>query len=574
MTQPEETREPRVGLNAVFAVMNENYRKEVVRKTLQGERQLAGDIVRVLQQAVQGIPAQGHRPGLGPLRLYQRHLSMAVCVERVISGAVLRGWIGLNDALRETALEHYRGRGILEKASALDDDSIDITGWDSAYDEAMEQLIQRETGHSKDDLMLMSYLLCGAMPGPEDEVKEEAEPAMTEPPPLFQRVLGSLHRLPLDSEEWAYVETHFPGVLSALRTNLENEASLSELARIVAETAASLAEEYQETLTFLEVDTIQHLTPPKDGWADPTKALGLLEQLAGLLRAYAPVREQARVRSEDIKRRPHREDLERQIDEVLAAMEALEVASLPPTGWKDPSGIASPAPPSAEIEALCAEITALQRRVEGLQEERDILAGAHADLATERNRLKEDVSALEEDLEESRSNEENFRQLYHLAYMPDDEDGEPAESVSVESVADAVTLAEDRFASHLRFNLNAKSDLDIPFDKPQQVLDALEWLATTYHKSKTGDASEPDLLGSLRLACGWKYTRFQSDSTMGMYREYYETTVDGRKCKLEEHIGTGNGYPRGTIRIAFLWEADRRRVVIGYIGRHQRTRAT
>ena len=41
-----------------------------------------------------------------------------------------------------------------------------------------------------------------------------------------------------------------------------------------------------------------------------------------------------------------------------------------------------------------------------------------------------------------------------------------------------------------------------------------------------------------------------------------------------ERFGTGNGHPRGTIRIAFLWDAERKKVVVGYIGRHQRTRAT
>lgn len=61
---------------------------------------------------------------------------------------------------------------------------------------------------------------------------------------------------------------------------------------------------------------------------------------------------------------------------------------------------------------------------------------------------------------------------------------------------------------------------------------------------------------------------------MGQFAEYYEVVVDGRKHKLEEHISTGNGYARGTIRIAFYWDGDRGKVVVGYIGRHQRTTAT
>ena len=83
-----------------------------------------------------------------------------------------------------------------------------------------------------------------------------------------------------------------------------------------------------------------------------------------------------------------------------------------------------------------------------------------------------------------------------------------------------------------------------------------------------------DLDLSLRQECGWRYTPVQSDITMGIYPEYYDITLDRRKRKLEEHIGTGNGHPRGTIRIAFLWDAERKKVVVGYIGRHQRTRAT
>ncbi len=571
MTQLEESREPRVGLNAVFAVMDENYRKEVVRKTFQGERQLAGDIVRVLQQAVQGIPAQGHRPGYGPLRLYQRHLSMAVCVERFISGAVLRGWIGLNDALRDAVLEHYRGRGLLEEVAALDDDSIDITGWDSAYDVAMEQLIQQENGHSKDDLMLMSYLLCGAMPGFEGEVEEEAGPAMTEPPPLFQRVLGALHGLPLDSGEWAYAEQGLPAALHGLRESRETEAIHAEAAQAAAGLAAAVTAEHPKAMAFMEIDRAR-LTPPPAGWANPQDAQWLLEQLGTLMSEYDSVLERAPIRTQEIERRSAREALESQIDEALLSIDALEEAAPPPESkWA-----------AVDDGSLSAEeATALWERADALQEERDALVAEHAALTVERDALTSERDALllstrdlEDDLDQSQHNEETFRQLYHLAFMSDDGDVAAVESPAAQSVAHAVTLAEDRFPDNLKFNLNTKSDLDIPFDNPQQVFAALEWLATTYYKAKAGEEGEPDLDGSLGLACTWKYTGFQSETTMGMYREYYETTVDGRKRKLEEHIGKGNGYHRRTIRIAFFWDADRRRVVVGYVGRHQRTRAT
>ena len=38
------------------------------------------------------------------------------------------------------------------------------------------------------------------------------------------------------------------------------------------------------------------------------------------------------------------------------------------------------------------------------------------------------------------------------------------------------------------------------------------------------------------------------------------------------HLGKGASFdPKSTIRIGFAWDDERRRVVVGYVGRHQRT---
>ena len=574
MTQSEESREPRVGLNYVFIIMNEDYRKEVVRKTLQAEKQLAGDVVRTLQQAVQGIPAQGHRPGNGPLRLYQRPLSMAVCVDRDIAGAMLRGWIRLHEALRDSALDHYRGRVMLDGAADLDADDIDITHWSDAHHEAMELLVEQETTHSRDDVILMSYLVCGAMPGPEGDIDAEETPGMAETPPLFRRMLGALHGLPLDGEEWTFAERGLLAALRELRENREAEGSRAEAAQAAADTVASVTARHREAMAFLEIEGAR-IAPPDVGWANLEEAQRLLERLETLLSEYDAVREQAPVRSEDLVRRSTREALEPQIDETLTAIDALETAApLRASQWADvDDGTLSAAALRDDIDALCSSLAESEGQRNAAAQERDALAAERAALTAERDALREDVAGLELDFDQSRDNEENFRQLY-LAYVSHDADAPQPEAPNAESVSHAVQMAEERWTGQLEFKLNTKSDLDTPFDKPQQVYDALEWLATDYFRSKTGEESEPDLIGSLKRSCGWKYTPFQSETTMGMYPEYYETTINGRKRKLEEHIGTGNGYHRGTIRIAFLWDAGQKRVVIGYIGRHQRTRAT
>ena len=49
--------------------------------------------------------------------------------------------------------------------------------------------------------------------------------------------------------------------------------------------------------------------------------------------------------------------------------------------------------------------------------------------------------------------------------------------------------------------------------------------------------------------------------------------MDGRGYQLDEHIGKGTTFdPQNTIRTALAWDDERRLVVIGYVGLHQRPR--
>ena len=61
---------------------------------------------------------------------------------------------------------------------------------------------------------------------------------------------------------------------------------------------------------------------------------------------------------------------------------------------------------------------------------------------------------------------------------------------------------------------------------------------------------------------------------MGKYSSDYETTLGDRKFILEHHIGMGRGRGESAIRIAFAWDSERQMVIVGYVGRHQRTDAS
>ena len=146
----------------------------------------------------------------------------------------------------------------------------------------------------------------------------------------------------------------------------------------------------------------------------------------------------------------------------------------------------------------------------------------------------------------------------------------------VVSVDEAVEFATQLFPDRLLVKPNSKSQVeDNPFEKPEDVWLALEWLATTYHDAKAGIASVPDFDRSIREACGWQYKSDQHETTRNKYRDWYTVKANNKTYWLLEHIGAGASKDaRHTIRVAFDWDKDEKRVVVGYIGQHQRTDAT
>ena len=167
---------------------------------------------------------------------------------------------------------------------------------------------------------------------------------------------------------------------------------------------------------------------------------------------------------------------------------------------------------------------------------------------------------------------QQFRQL--LQTEEASAEAAPQSPSAFTNIGDVLDYAEGMWPGLLQIALNRRSERMMYFDKPRQVFDALQWLATTYYRSRSGEEAQPDLDNSVFEACGWRYKQLQPPVAGGKYRSDYETTYGGRTHTLHEHIGRGAGQTPNQIRLAFAWDADRRVVVVGYIGHRQRTDAT
>ncbi len=188
--------------------------------------------------------------------------------------------------------------------------------------------------------------------------------------------------------------------------------------------------------------------------------------------------------------------------------------------------------------------------------------------------LKKERDELSLRLRNAESRIAVYESAFEQSKLPACADRQP--ELPVTSVAEAIKRAEEKFSDRLVFALNAKSDSESPFESPDEVFAAFVWLANGYFESKSGRNPGKVLNDSIRdVLINWSYSGGQSDQTMGEFRSWYECHCDGRKWQLGEHIGTGSSKDaRYTIRVGFTWDKERKRIIIGFIGQHQRNRKT
>jgi len=206
----------------------------------------------------------------------------------------------------------------------------------------------------------------------------------------------------------------------------------------------------------------------------------------------------------------------------------------------------------------------------------ELYEAENSDLARQSRDLELRVAELEDDLSEARAQRDSWRQNYQLLVKGEGSDEEADEVPPIETVTDAIDLAMSAYADRLIISLNNKSDgEDNLYEEPLKLYQALGFLAGTYADARLGVARCTDFDTPLRTLCGWKWLGPQSASTMGQFRDWYRTRHEGSFYDLDLHIGTRSAKDaRYTMRIGFTWIEAEQKVLVGFIGQHQKTSAT
>ena len=381
-----------------------------------------------------------------------------------------------------------------------------------------------------------------------------------------------LESLPPDSAEWDGVVPLFAQDLTKLILTKEDECSnLAAFASMLIDVKAAHA----DTLSFFQADTSEW-ADSKVAWVESRDTLQKqADSLNNALKEYSEASRPGSNLAEERKLREQRESLEKAIESRIKRINELLQDANPPeqahrrtTLLEFLDDLNALVEDDTDVPEAGPERLAGSDALSNADETESALEEQLAGLEEENRELQREIRRLQQQVTLWRSNYETERQSRDHS----EPDPIPAEFTSV---AHVLEIAERRFADRLVFKFNSASDPDYPYDTPTDVWTALEWLATAYYDSHTGKISIPNLSDSLREVSRFRYTPHQSGTTIGMYPDSYYTRINGHKVLLKEHMGAGiDRSPTNSIRIAFNWDRQSGKVIVGYIGLHQHNRKT
>ena len=434
-------------------------------------------------------------------------------------------------------------------------------------------------------------------PGPAGEEQLESE--------IFNRWLEELGELSASAPEWFEMEIFVKqmGELAHMKAGQMIVEQTESLDLVVEDTQ----EKFGDELGYLEIDLSGRVDDARKHPFIFPEAVAVAEALHDRLLEYMKLRPIAKTRSEELERRELREQCEdaifglesewrnlvriamsmeeeRQTDRVdgevgvgdvstegeapARAFPEMEVVGQSPAEEKvGLEGAPQAAAVMKELKEARQEHVRLQEHGQGLETER-------RGLEVKVSGLAEEVDRLRRELYESQQNEKLWREQFVSVSKSagGEREEEPGE---IGDVGDAVERASRAFPNELAVALNSKSDVATPFKRPEEVYSVLAWLGTEYHRARTREAGrDPQFDKLLKEACsGWFYKPKQTDETKDQFPEWYRTRLEDREYELDMHVGKGTSFdPQNTIRIAFDWDEEEKRVVVGYIGRHQKNR--
>ncbi len=611
--RPEAGQAGVVGHTEIFQSLGEEHQKNVVRWALANRARVSEEARVALNGAlIRNISVRGFResnvPDAPAIMLIQPVQSAALLVDE-IAQTVLAVW-------RESRMEL---RGIVEAAGSDG----------SAPGESLsEALASAHPQYSADDVNLMITLVMGerSVSVMEEETQDEEmreEESTTDAQRIFDDFFAELRSLPASYPEWDGPLTQLMEEIAELKANKTREM---EEANGPGGRIGEVVGAHTDLLAFFEWNADERLPNATGPWGNTDFVIYAIERVADVLDRYETARETGTTYSEEMRRAAEREELQEKVVEALAALEKSTAMPMPEPAIEEVVPAEDESDESVEdgFEHETFEIaeiaetsemdekTEMAEKAETTEKTQMTETGDEAD-EVERQYLREMVEALQKenaglkaDKESAHQENAELKATAETAYQEDAESNVMAETArqvidelpiaaetlhlgDVEAqkteetlatppdfgdVASVLDFVENRWPNELRLALNNNSDHKLYFDQPNQVYNALEWLATTYRNSKTGEKPVSNLDVSLFTRCGWRYRPFQADTAPGKYRSDYQTTDAGNKYVLDEHIGRGTGRTPGQIRVAFAWDEERKMVVVGYIGRHQRPNAT
>lgn len=575
--EPPSKQGARIPARTMFFLFSRDFADGVVGRACEYSKRASPDARRALKTAVNhGVKVRGFRdPSTAPPKKLAPAVSQEIEHNDKLARAVLQVWSESQQTLREVVVDHLHSDDIpIQNRVRLFNEAWTKEEWRRRRNHLCAQHADLE----KNDVALMLCLASGIIPAPdEDEGEFDFES------PRFQRWLDELDKLPVDAQEW--FEAGKFGDAVATLADLKIDTHIHDHISHLRQDIDALRGKYEAELRYLDIDTSSWLEEAVNRAATLGDAQNLVLELKEELKKYQPIRPQAPVREEEQRRSPMREKSERSILKVVEEWRTIMSRPVDPPVVADTratyelddkakSGAEAKkaAAVSEELVVLKQEHVDLEAKYEALCKEHEQASEAKTGMQLEKTQLNEQIAELKSELAQSRQTEQNWRQLYVDAKgKASVEDDAPAVYCNAD---EAIAQAEKVFADQLAFALNGKSQRSQPFQKPEELFNALAWLATDYHRLRPNPGASPNFDLMIREACpGWTYKPNQTDTTMGMYAEWYQTTWRGKRFELAHHIGKGNGRdPKNTIRIAFDWDDEHNRVVVGYIGLHQRNR--
>ena len=599
------TTDQKVPLSRVIFEFAPDYVRDLISRVLQFRGEASEGTRSALNSAIaDSIKVDGFRDASkAPLDMLKGEMlaEMADGNDR-LAGAVFRAWTESQEGLGDLITQHLRSQGVPADGPNLRERVFDSTWPRDEWTGSVDAIVDANPGLDSDDVGMMVCYVSGIAPEPEEEKLDVTSPILSE-------WIDRLRELPHDAPEWEEIEAFLSTVDEIAAGKAIDRAiqRIATLAHSLDETLQTIQRDFELELGYLGLDFASWEQDVAERPGTIADALELAEELRDNLAEYKLVRPQADSREKEAVRAAERAERESAIFDIAARWSRMLQAAddpdddpsngeTPAADSDDPfsgrvqadaeSGGAPPAPdrstdreeqppsvPVEEYQALLSERDRLRQEGESLRSENDRLAQERLDLESDKQSLDGENSELRGELSQSRAMEESWRRAYVSARVSDGgRDGTALDQPG--SVNEAVARAEELFSDQLVFALNSKSAKNSPFQKPDEVFDALAWLATVYHPRRTKTGKTPHFDKLLKESCsGWSYKTQQTDVTKEQFEQWYTTTVDGKRYDLGPHLGRGTSFdPQNTIRIAFAWDDELRKVVIGYIGIHQRNR--